>query len=247
MSTKKTTSPKQRTGKTSAVQTVIKALRNDALNSEDGTMIGSEEDLLQRYEVSRPTLRQAAALVVQEQVLQVKRGVGGGYIARRPSSEATTHMAAIYLQSHQASASELIHSLEPMRTHLAMEAARNGSEAENQELKIFLNDNQDYFEDIPESYVSFVESERIFGEIIGRMSGNRVLSLFLNIIYELSGELPDFESSARQNPDAVREYQKSRNKLAQAIIDRDPEQAELFARRCSILSRRWLSGLNSPI
>src|ERR1700742_5135849 len=86
-----------------AVRQVVEGLRAQSLQCAEGEMLGSEDDLLARYRVSRPTLRQAAALVTQEQLLQVRRGVRGGYIARRPTSRAVAHMAAIYLRTRDTS------------------------------------------------------------------------------------------------------------------------------------------------
>ena len=75
-------------GDSSAVRKIAKALRIESLNSDEGTLLGSEEDMLSRHKVSRPTFRQAAALVAQEQLLTIRRGVGGGYFVTRPKPEA---------------------------------------------------------------------------------------------------------------------------------------------------------------
>lgn len=77
----------------SRVLSIARALRNDALRKPEGSLIGSEEELVERYGVSRPTLRQAASLVAQEQLVHVRRGVGGGYFTRRPDSHSVAHMA----------------------------------------------------------------------------------------------------------------------------------------------------------
>ena len=90
-----------------ALRQAVEALREESLQCAEGELIGSEDDLLARHKVSRPTLRQAAALVASEQLLQVRRGVGGGYIARRPTGRAVTHMAAIFLRSRGASLDEI--------------------------------------------------------------------------------------------------------------------------------------------
>ncbi|MGJ3627919.1 GntR family transcriptional regulator [Sphingomonas sp. MMS24-JH45] len=74
-------------GKGSAMHRVADELRRLALTSEEGTLLGSEEALMTRLGVSRPTLRQAAGLVAQDQLITIKRGVNGGYSPRpRPAA-----------------------------------------------------------------------------------------------------------------------------------------------------------------
>jgi DNA-binding GntR family transcriptional regulator len=74
-------------GLSTTLRQTVEALREESLRCAESELIGSEDDLLASHNVSRPTLRQAAALVAREQLLQVRRGVGGGYIARRPTEQ----------------------------------------------------------------------------------------------------------------------------------------------------------------
>src|SRR5579885_2375590 len=79
----------------SAVEVAAGALRGAALACADGERIGSEEDVLERIGVSRPTLRQAARLLESEELLVVRRGVKGGFFARRPTTDAVARMASV--------------------------------------------------------------------------------------------------------------------------------------------------------
>ena len=62
----------KRTNGTGALSRTIRRLRKQALETPPGELIGSETELLGVYEVSRPTLRQAAALLSQEQLIMVR-------------------------------------------------------------------------------------------------------------------------------------------------------------------------------
>ena len=57
----------------SVVTQVAERIREDVFQLADGAFLGSEEDLILRYNVSRPTLRQAAGLIIQEQLLVARR------------------------------------------------------------------------------------------------------------------------------------------------------------------------------
>jgi len=72
MSTKSRTPTPAASQRRSIVRRVADAIRRDALESAEGALLGSEDDLIVRYAVSRPTLRQAA-LVVREAELWLAR------------------------------------------------------------------------------------------------------------------------------------------------------------------------------
>lgn len=52
---------------------------------EPGSRVPSEHELAERFQVGRPTVRQATELLVREQVLERRRG-SGTYVAARPRS-----------------------------------------------------------------------------------------------------------------------------------------------------------------
>jgi DNA-binding FadR family transcriptional regulator len=223
----------------SAVREAADALRRDAIGREDGELLGAEEDLIRRYGVSRPTLRQAAALVAQENLLRVKRGVGGGYFASRPDSRAVAHMAAVYLRTRHTTVTEVIRAVEPIRIELAKLAASGDNEAAREEMRQFLAREREISNE-QLRYRDFLRSEREFGRILGEMSGNKVISLFLLILYDFSGMLGRSEDIYINRPHRVGEYREKRNRLAEALLEGDPELAVVAARRCAMNATEWL-------
>jgi len=217
----------------------VEALRAESLRVGEGELMGSEDELLARHGVSRPTLRQAGALVAQEQLLQVRRGVGGGYIARRPTGRAVSHMAAIFLTTRQTSMDEISHSMAPIRAELARLAAKNIDEASREAFRAFLQRDAEVAES--GGFRAFARSEREFGQLIGAASRNSVLALFLDILYDLAANIRPEDDVLVGRPERVRGYRERRTRLIEAIIDGDPNVAELLAQRTSELNREWLA------
>ena len=150
----------------SAVSQAAEALRAFALAKSDGEFLGSEEVLIQRLGVSRPTLRQASAQVVQEHLISIRRGMGGGYFARRPESAGVSRIAALYLQSRQASFVEIAVAMKSVRAELSALAAGNDDAALREELRALAVKDRDPEHDSTadsHSYRSFLRSEREFG------------------------------------------------------------------------------------
>jgi len=228
----------------SAVDEAAKQLRIYALSKEDGEFLGSEEDMIERLGVSRPTLRQASARVVQESLVTIKRGVGGGYFASRPGSLSVSRMAALYLMSRNAGLSETTAAMEPLRAELAKRAAKNKDPKLRAKLKKFIDCQTDLDasdnEADKEGYREFLRSERLFGEILGEMSQNAVLTLLLEILYDFTAQLRREQDVLIDRPDRVTTYRKLRLKLANAILEGDVEMAELASHRCSGTIEEWM-------
>jgi len=218
---------------------VVEGLREQSLQCGEGEMLGSEDDLLGRYRVSRPTLRQAAAIVAQEQLLQVRRGVKGGYIARRPTSRAVAHMVAIFLRTRDTSLEELSLSTAPIRAELARLAATNLDGSSRQAFQDFLQREAEAANEESGGFRAFAKSEREFGQVLGAASGNHVLSLFLDILFDLAANIPPERDILLGRPDRVKDYRERRARLVEAILGGDSSVASLLSYRVTELSQQW--------
>ena len=92
-----------------AVRIASNQLREEILRADmPGEFLGSEEDLINRLSISRPTFRQVARLLELEQLLTIKRGPGGGFFSRRPSFQGIVHQATVCLVAHKATVAHLM-------------------------------------------------------------------------------------------------------------------------------------------
>jgi len=230
--------PQESSALSATLRQTVEALREASLRCAEGELIGSEDELIARHKVSRPTLRQAAALVTAEQLLQVRRGVGGGYIARRPTGRAVTHMAAIFLRARGASLDEISQSMAPIRAELARLAAVNLDDTSRQALNAFLQSEADANAEAG-GFPTFARSELEFCRLLGASSRNHVLSLFFDILFDLAASMGPGHDIFLGRPERVKAYREQRMRLVEAILDGDPNVAELLARRTSELTRPW--------
>jgi GntR family transcriptional regulator, transcriptional repressor for pyruvate dehydrogenase complex len=230
--------PRKEPVPSATLRQVVEALREESLQYAEGELIGSEDELLARHKVSRPTLRQAAALVASEQLLQVRRGAKGGYIARRPTGRAVTHMAAIFLRSRGASLDEISRSMAPIRAELARLAAINLDDTSREALKAFVQSEADASAEA-DGFPAFARSEREFCRLLSVSSRNHVLSLFFDILFDLAAAMGPEHDIFLGHPERVKAYRDRRVRLFEAILDGDPSVAELLAQRVSELTRPW--------
>jgi len=222
----------------SAVRLTAQRIRADLLALGDGKLLGSEEEMVARYGVSRPTLRQAASILTQEQLVTIRRGVGGGYFSRVPGTRGVAHSAAVYLLAHSTTMEEIIQAVAPIKAELARLACRSTDANLRAALIAYAEDEPPEMEHV---YRTFLRSERHFSKILGSMSQNKVLSLFLNILYDFVAQIPPELDVYRRHNDRVRAYWRARSGMVRAILDNDEEVAAIFAKRCAMMVASWMS------
>jgi DNA-binding FadR family transcriptional regulator len=202
----------------SAVERVANELRDLALDSDEGAYLGSEESLGAQLGVSAPTLRQAARWLEYEQVLEVKRGVLGGYFARRPRIDVITPVAANYLRANRRALDDLIvlmQALNPILVDLVIGCQLEGA---FDALQGFATPAK---RDLPAE--EFYADERRFITLLTEMTGNAPLRLILAIFHSYAALLP--KPSATYDKKLARSIHDARAAMAGAFVARDAKAA----------------------
>src|SRR3546814_15584090 len=125
---------------TSAARQAADALGEEILGyegDEEEWPLGSEEQLMEALGIGRPTLRQAARLLEQQQLLVVRRGVRGGLFGRRPTDEGVTANARVFLRAQHTTFAHLLAAELILGPACAGLAAKNPAEAARRGLLAF--------------------------------------------------------------------------------------------------------------
>jgi DNA-binding FadR family transcriptional regulator len=178
-------------------------------------------------------------IVAQEQLLKVRRGVGGGYMATRPEASAVTHMAAIFLQTKGTKLREILRAIEPIRIELVRSAAVHADKAARTEIEAFLR-VEEARAIVGYSYRYFLWAERRYAELLSWASGSTVLTLFLEILLDLISVLPPEEDVLVGRVERVAEASMHRGRVLRAVLEGDVETAVSEARQSAARSTEWL-------
>jgi GntR family transcriptional regulator, transcriptional repressor for pyruvate dehydrogenase complex len=170
-------------GDVTAVQLAAETMRGEILQRAPGAFFGSEEELASRLRVSRHTIRQAAALLQHDQVLETKRGIGGGYIGRRPDIDAVVNSAALYLELNNGTLRDLIVASQCLAVEACRLAAGCVDEARREALGKAVAAFSDAPDDAPDATQQFWRAEQKVMDAILNMAGNPPIKLFVRSMY----------------------------------------------------------------
>ena len=143
---------------------------------EQDRFLGSEDDLISQLGVSQPSFRQAARLLEYEELLVAKRGVGGGYFARRPGVEAVARMAGTYLLANGTPFVDVIATAQLLEKEVVRLITCLPDRTERQRLLDFA---EAHMGDIDRTTADLIRTLQQFWRLACELTGSPSLGLFL--------------------------------------------------------------------
>ena len=92
----------------------------------EGESLGHEPDLIERFGVSRPSLREALRILEAEGLISVVRGASGGVVVHEPNERMTARTAALVLQARNVSLADVHQARSLLEPAAAATIARSG-------------------------------------------------------------------------------------------------------------------------
>uniref|UniRef100_UPI001C68CE66 FadR/GntR family transcriptional regulator n=1 Tax=Pseudonocardia pini TaxID=2758030 RepID=UPI001C68CE66 len=185
-----------------------------------GEVVGSEQDLQERYGVSRSALREAVRLVEHHQVARMRRGPNGGLVVSAPDAGPATRALVIYLEYIGLSIENLMRArllLEPLAVELTI---RNLREEGIDRMRALLDAEAAHRD---EETVSLDALHVLLGEL----SGNPALHLFIDVTTRLTARYGhSLRRIPREKSARTREISRARHAaVVDAILGGQPGSA----------------------
>jgi DNA-binding FadR family transcriptional regulator len=196
----------------------------------EGDSLGHEPDLVRRFGVSRPSLREALRILEAEGLITVVRGVLGGVVVHEPDERLTARTAALVLQARNVPLAD-VHAarsiIEPVAARIVAESTSRTSAAK--ELRRLIQCQEDVFDD-PEQ---FGPANAEFHERLVALTGNQTLSIVAAMLNEVIARAVTAMAQSATNELSTatrRRGLSSQSKLVELIARGKGEEAEQHLR-----------------
>lgn len=190
-----------------------------ALGWPVGEVLGSETDLLERYQVSRAVFREAVRLVEHQQVARTRRGPGGGLVITEPTVGAVIDAVVLYLHRVDARLDEIFEAriiLEELACQLAAERTDENDLAELRR----------YLDEVP---VDRDGDPRELHALVAVISRNQGLELFVDVFNRVAQLYsPDWQKFGTA---IAKETTHAHARIAEALMAGDAGLARIRMRK----------------
>jgi DNA-binding FadR family transcriptional regulator len=208
-------------------QQVADELRSLIINGEvrEGDLLGTEPGLIDRFGVSRPSLREALRILEAEGLISIARGVQGGVFVHEPDQRLTARTAALVLQTRNVSLADVFEArtiIEPAAVGLV--AGAHDHKAHASRLRELISDEAKVI-DAPEAFGP--ANARFHAQLVA-MAGNQTLTIVAEMLNEVVARaVTDVSHDTRTgSAETRRRGVRSQRRLADLIEAGDAAAAE---------------------
>jgi DNA-binding FadR family transcriptional regulator len=204
-----------------------------------GTMLPPESELMERFGVSRPTLREAFRVLESESLIQVQRGVRGGARVTSPTRETLARYAGLILEYEGVTLKDVFEARATLETPMVVQLAKDRNAKVIAELERIVD-----LEAAAEG-AEGVDARTDFHGAIAKLSGNKTLQIVSAMLHHII-EKANRSLQPTKGAKAEQAYRKSgraHRKLVEYIKAGDAEKAgELWSRHLKSAEEYVLAG-----
>jgi DNA-binding FadR family transcriptional regulator len=197
-----------------------------------GQVIGSEAELCERYQVSRAVFREAIRLVTHHGVAEMRRGPGGGLVVVEPSIDAAVRAVLLNLEYRSISPSQMTDARVAIEVACVHTAIKNLTPAGEASIREFLEREVDTIVARPDrGQPSEDYPSNQFHLLLAELTGSPAMMMFVHILSRVTSRHSSPVGKDKALQERATQIHQVHQRIADAILARDPVAAERRLRR----------------
>jgi len=227
---------------------VAQQLRRQIIRGElpEGAALPSEAALMERFGVSRPTLREAFRVLESEGLINVRRGAHGGARVQVPNGDGAARYAGLVLEFRGATLQDVYEARGVLEPPCARRLATLRTKADINALRDNIAKTREAIDD-PAKHIRLNNE---FHAMMIEMAGNQtiiVLNSMVRHIIDLSSFIHVAEDAGTPaNLRATKKGIRAHEMLVDYIEAKDPDQAESMWRKHLAEAEHYMLGAGDP-
>jgi GntR family transcriptional regulator, transcriptional repressor for pyruvate dehydrogenase complex len=217
-------------------------LRRQIVRGEltEGEALPSEAALMQQFQVSRPTLREAFRVLEAESLIVVRRGARGGARVQLPDADVAARYAGLILEYRGTTVEDVYEARTVIEPAAIALLAKRRTAADLRTLRAAVAEHDDISGDPKRS----MRAHTAFHILLIELTGNQTLRVLMGIVEQIitSAVWPRMESEAPSDDRsrASRKGVRAHQRIVDLIEARDAVEAEKLWRKHLVESKNYL-------
>jgi DNA-binding FadR family transcriptional regulator len=195
----------------------------------EGDWLPTEAELMQRFGVSRPTLREAFRLLEADSLIRIRRGPPGGARVQLPGPDAAAPVFGLLLTLTGTTVRDVYEARMVIEPFAAHHLAEHGDDPQHAKLALEARRARAALGDA----AAFTAASVHFHQCIVELSGNRTLATVAGMLAEIIGRHTALAfRESRDDPAVIAQRQalavRAYDRLSALVADRDAVGAQRF-------------------
>ncbi len=194
-----------------------------------GDKLPPQRALMEMFQTSRASIREALRVLEQKGLIEVKLGVQGGAVVKTADTDPVSEVLTLLIHQKQVSLEHLEEFRLSVEGDVTALAARNARPEDVEHLRSILAEARSRLREAPPDSSALVQIDIRLHIALAEISGNPVFAAVVKMVHETI--LGYYDHPAFRRPDVLEENYRDLGAIVDAVAAGDAEKARVLARR----------------
>jgi DNA-binding FadR family transcriptional regulator len=194
-----------------------------------GDKLPPQRTLMEMFQTSRASIREALRVLEQKGLIEVKLGVQGGAVVKTANTDPVSEVLTLLIHQKQVSLEHLEEFRLSVEGDVTALAARSARPEDIERLRRILGEARSRLREEPPNSSALIQIDIRLHIALAEISGNPVFAAVVKMVHETI--LGYYDHPAFQRPDVLEENYRDLGAIVDAVATGNAEKARALARR----------------